>query len=240
MGKEAQQEDFSPTPWTVEELIEAATRIMASTPELFESAGGGKKELNVRLIRDYVVRGMIPRPVRIGREARFGFDHLVHLLAVRVLLRSEKWSLSAIKVSLANVASEELLNSPLARVRSRIEAEYKKAARPERGRAPQDLASVATPPLNPAQLLIEKIKIRHNLGLSESQAKYSAAAFDRVAMPAAAAKRTTREPRSKLHIDLEPGCEVVIDDDRLRSLNKEQIERLAEALKRRLEIEKAR
>jgi len=87
-------------PWTVETLIGAAERIIASDPQLFaHPESENKKDLNVRLIRDYVVREFIPRPERVGREARFGLNHLVQLLAVRVLLRSQKWSLPAIKAS---------------------------------------------------------------------------------------------------------------------------------------------
>ena len=45
------------SPWTVDELIERAERIIASDPRLFaHPESGSNKELNVRLIRDYVVR----------------------------------------------------------------------------------------------------------------------------------------------------------------------------------------
>jgi hypothetical protein len=45
---------------------------------------------------------------------------------------------------------------------------------------------------------------------------------------------------SKLHIELEPGCELVIDAQRMQSLTSEEVERLAEALKSRLKDEAAR
>src|ERR1039458_7828506 len=122
------------SPWTVEKLIEKAERIISADPKLFaHPESESSKELNVRLIRDYVVREFIPRPERVGREARFGLDHLVQLLAVRLLLRSKKWSLPAIKARFAKngmeeLLTEELLNGLLAPVRSRIETEYRKAA----------------------------------------------------------------------------------------------------------------
>jgi hypothetical protein len=113
------------SPWTVETLIGAAERIIASDPQLFaHPESENKKDLNVRLIRDYVVREFIPRPERMGREARFGLNHLVQLLAVRVLLRSQKWSLPAIKASFVTTSSEDLLNGLLNPVRAKVEAEY--------------------------------------------------------------------------------------------------------------------
>ena len=55
------------SPWTVETLIGAAERIIASDPQLFaHPESENKKDLNVRLIRDYVVREFIPRPERMG------------------------------------------------------------------------------------------------------------------------------------------------------------------------------
>jgi hypothetical protein len=44
----------------------------------------------------------------------------------------------------------------------------------------------------------------------------------------------------KLHVQLEPWCEVVMDAQRLKSLTPEEVERLGEALKSRLHDESAR
>ena len=159
MVTSADNMDAKDSPWTVETLIGAAERIIASDPQLFaHPESENKKDLNVRLIRDYVVREFIPRPERVGREARFGLDHLVQLLAVRVLLRSQRWSLPAIKASFATTSSEDLLQGLLASVRPLIENEYCAAAStvPSQAQLPSD--SVQTPQLNPAQLLIEQFK----------------------------------------------------------------------------------
>ena len=156
-SKDKNELDFNGSPWTVEELIESAERVMASDPRLFAHPETGTgKELNVRLIRDYVVREFIPRPVRTGREARFGLDHLVQLVAVRALLRSQKWSLPAIKASFATANTNDLLDGLLSPVRSLIEAEYRMAAGIAESQI-QVAASVQTPLLNPTQsLLIEQ------------------------------------------------------------------------------------
>jgi hypothetical protein len=235
-------EDVSRTPWTVEGLIARAEWIMSSSPGLFPpSAGESNKELNIRLIRDYVVREFIPRPTRVGREARFGLDHLVHLLAVRTLLRGQKWSLPAIKASFVNVSADDLLNGVLEPVRSLVEAEYQKATNAPKTRGPCAEENLGSPPLNAAQLLIEKFK-----AATPSQAKVMephfpqsmAAAF--VTSPAASlSEQRKSESRSKLHIQLQTWCEVVIDVEHLTSLTSEEIEALGEALKRRLQNETA-
>ena len=227
------------SPWTVDELIERAERIIASDPRLFaHPESGSNKELNVRLIRDYVVREFIPRPERVGREARFGLDHLVQLLAVRVLLRSQRWSLPAIKASFATTSTDDLLNKLLAPVQPLIEKEYRAAAGavPSQAQVPSD--SVQTPQLNPAQLLIEQFK-----ATKKPQAK-ATVQFNRTARatpaPASQATQRTVGMSSRLHVELEPWCEVVIDGQRVKSLTSEEVERLGEALKSRLRDETAR
>jgi hypothetical protein len=227
--------------WTVEELIATAEKIISSDPERFaHPEGGSNKELNVRLIRDYVVREFIPRPERVGRESRFGLDHLAQLLAVRLLLRGQKWSLPAIKAS--KTSTEDLLNGMLAPVRSLIEAEYRKATGAAQSRTQGLVAgqSHQTPQLNPAQLLIEHFKAAEH-----PQAKtLGMPLFSKTvrASPSAAslAMQQASGTSSKLHVQLEPWCEVVMDAQRLKSLTPEEVERLGEALKSRLHDESAR
>jgi len=229
------------SPWTVEELIEKAERIIASDPGLFaHPESESNKELNVRLIRDYVVREFIPRPERMGREARFGLDHLVQLLAVRVLLRSQRWSLPAIKASFATTSTEDLLNGLLAPVRSQIAAEYQAAAGATHSRAEAPSDSVQTPRLNPAQLLIEQFK-----ATGKPQVRPSGTAlFNKPAhaapVLASLASQRAAGMSSRLHVELEPWCEVVIDAQRVKSLTPEEVERLGEALKGRLRDETMR
>ena len=250
MADSADNMDAKDSPWTVETLIGAAERIIASDPQLFaHPESENKKDLNVRLIRDYVVREFIPRPERMGREARFGLDHLVQLLAVRVLLRSQKWSLPAIKASFVTTSSEDLLNGLLSPVRAKVEAEYNKATGMAGGRAPVATESVQTPKLNPAQMLIERFKAsKQPEPKPSSSPRFPGASFNIASLssaaraaPAVASPATERAGgSSRLHIELEPGCEVVIDAQRMQSLTSEEVERLGEALKSRLKDEAAR
>ena len=241
MAETNEYRDGGTAPWAVEDLIGAAERIMSSAPELFAPADSEtKKELNVRLIRDYVVREFIPRPVRLGREARFGFDHLVHLLAVRALLRSQKWSLPAIKASFVTSSAEDLLNGVLARVRSRVEAEYRKAAKAQESRTRHAQESVSTPALNPAQLLIEQFKAAKQSPSKSAHLQLRASTISTSAdLSAGGPDRQQHESRSRLHLQLNPWCELVLDAGHIASLTSEEIEFLGEELKRRLRCQKA-
>jgi len=227
--------------WTVEGLIAAADRVISSDPKFFAHPDSeSNKELNVRLIRDYVVREFIPRPERVGREARFGLDHLVQLLAVRVLLRSQRWSLPAIKASFATTSTEELLNGLLAQVRSCIESEYRAGAIPVQGLAQTSADIVRTPHLNPAQLLIEQFKATRKSPTMDAERTLSNKTARATPAPASRATQRTGGMSSRLHVELEPWCEVVIDVQRVKSLTPKEIERLGEALKSRLHDETAR
>jgi hypothetical protein len=229
----------SDTPWTVEELIEHAEKIMAFAPDVFRSSDlDSQKELNVRLIRDYVVRDFIPRPVRVGREARFGLDHLVHLLAVRALLKSHKWSLPAIKASFASTSMEELLDGVLLPVKQRITSAYMRSSKVA-GSQEAKSEPARTPALNPAQLLIEQFKgskTKHLYRPPEAMAARMSLGSRNVDWLAEDAHASS----TKLHLQLEPGCELVIDERRVRGLKPEEIDNLGEALKRLLNEKRKR
>jgi hypothetical protein len=242
--------EIDSAPWTVEGLIGVAERIMAAEPRLFshpDSETG--KDLNVRLIRDYIVREFIPRPERLGRESRFGRDHLIWLLAVRGLLRSQRWSLPAIKTSFKTTSTDELLSGLLAPVRSLIDAEYRKATRQIGERPTTAIEALKTPELNPAQLLIEQFKSKKSTAVRETQAPL----FSRIASasrPAsisremmaslASLQRLHYAVKERTHIEIEPWCEVVMDARRVQSLTVEEVEHLGEALKSHLRTEMAR
>ncbi len=220
-------------PWTVEELIDHAEKIMAIAPDLFRSSDlDSKKELNVRLIRDYVVREFIPRPIRVGREARFGLNHLVHLLAVRALLKSHKWSLPAIKASFASTSLEELLDGVLLPVKQRITSAYLRSSKVAAMREAKG-EPARTPALNPAQILIEQFKSTKSRHFHQAMAPIGAGMNQRSAATDWLDK-DGQESSTKLHLQLEPGCELVIDERRAREIEPEDIERLGDTIKRLL------
>ena len=206
--------DIGRSPWNIDALIQVADRIIASDPQLFALAQiGTNKRLNVRLVRDYAVRGLIPAPNLLRRKSRFGLPHLLHLLAVRVLLGSQKWSLRVIKANLTTTTPQDLLNGLLSPVKVRVQAEYAEAAGLVSGAAECSPDAVSKTCLNAIT------------GATTLLTLQSSAATDK-----------RRAAKSKMHIELEPWCEVVIDAHRLRLLTWAEVDRLTKTLQDHLKV----
>jgi hypothetical protein len=83
---------------------------LASTAEKALAAigmGEGDLSLNARLIRDYTQRGILSRPERQGKEAVYGYQHLVELVAARMLL-SDGWPLAKVSEYVTSAKLSEL------------------------------------------------------------------------------------------------------------------------------------
>jgi hypothetical protein len=76
--------------------------------ELSRATGLSEEELSVRLVRDYAQRDILSRPERQGKEAVYGWRHLVELLAARALL-ADGWPLAKISEHFAITPLEGLL-----------------------------------------------------------------------------------------------------------------------------------
>ena len=73
----------------LEKLIEQAEKV-SSELELKDNT-----EISVRMVRDYIQRGILRDVDRSGRELEFSYQHLLKLVLSRVLL-SDGWSLKKI------------------------------------------------------------------------------------------------------------------------------------------------
>ena len=69
----------------------------------------GDSSPNARLLRHYVTVGVVSRPERRGKEAFFGFRHLVEALVARALLL-DGWPLAKIADLAATTDTEALLS----------------------------------------------------------------------------------------------------------------------------------
>lgn len=76
--------------WSLQEFVVVANALL---PEFLpavenrpDSAGKVREEVNVRLVRHYLGQGLLDENTREGREARYGFRHLLQLLLVRRFL----------------------------------------------------------------------------------------------------------------------------------------------------------
>jgi len=71
----------------------------------------GQEPVNPRLVRHYTTQGLLDKPLKQGREARYRYRHLLQLLAVRRLL-AEGYSASSISSLIGgqgNAVLEDLL-----------------------------------------------------------------------------------------------------------------------------------
>jgi DNA-binding transcriptional MerR regulator len=72
--------------WSLDDLVEVANRFMPDFLPPRQVRGRSQEEVNPRLVRHYTTIGLIDRPARVGKEARYGYRHLLQLLVLRRLL----------------------------------------------------------------------------------------------------------------------------------------------------------
>lgn len=90
----------------VDDLAVAAGSVLASIGAV--AGDDGSASLNTRLIRDYAQRGILSRPERIGKEAIYRYQHLVELVAARILL-NDGWPLAKVSDYVASAKIEDLV-----------------------------------------------------------------------------------------------------------------------------------
>ena len=91
---------------SLEELVQAASDLLAAAPE---PADARVQPLpDARTIRYYQTSGLVDRPLRYaGREARYGYRHLLQVLAVKLLQRHGH-RLARIQNALAGLTDDRL------------------------------------------------------------------------------------------------------------------------------------
>lgn len=93
--------------WSLTEFVDAANALLPGfLPK--DTSGRLADDVNPRLVRHYATLGLLPEPAKEGREARYLFEHLAHLLAVRKLL-AEGFGSAAIRDALAGRSADELV-----------------------------------------------------------------------------------------------------------------------------------
>lgn len=139
-------------PWerrefSVTELAETADRVLTA---IGFAAGDDASGMNMRLIRDYTQRGILTRPERSGREARYGYRQLVELVAARVLL-SDGWPLAKVALYIQSTPLEQLeaLAAPRPPATSAVRAVRDIRARYRSGGSASSPGAAATPPSAP-------------------------------------------------------------------------------------------
>lgn len=83
--------------WDLEAFVQVANDLLPQyLPPAADTRSRSAEAVNPRLVRYYTTQGVLDRPARQGREARYTYRHLLQLLVVRRLL-AEGYSTTAIQ-----------------------------------------------------------------------------------------------------------------------------------------------
>lgn len=143
--------------WDLDALVDTANDLLPQfLPDLGDPQGRSPETVNPRLVRYYTTQGVIDRPLRQGREARYTYRHLLQLLVVRRLL-PEGYSTTAIQPIAAKPNGDleallqggvqltvETANPALAFLQS-VQARWSKTAPPESSAPPPAPAARSAP-----------------------------------------------------------------------------------------------
>ena len=192
----------------LEKLIEQAEKV-SSELELKDNT-----EISVRMVRDYIQRGILGDVDRSGRELEFSYQHLLKLVLSRVLL-SDGWSLKKIgeHFELTNTQDlEDLMPkqgnpalSVIKRLRSSVDGT---ATRMSREPAPNAAYSVSRQAAKRTSIQHEMKSALRKLGLPED-----GPATEEITLLA-----------------ITPWFQALLQKDRLRTLTLEEAEEVGQAV----------
>ena len=192
---------------------------------------------SVRLVRDYVSRGLLGVVERAGKELLFEYEQLLRFIVVRVMLE-DGWSLGKIQdqLALSSLSEiEDLLPSEnkramdtIERLRAAVRSESSLSARSER----------LSPPVSMSDPMMD-VEASYS-----SQPKFSVSErLSRRARESSSIQREMREALNKLNIPsdgppmedlkliaLAPWCQVLLTDERFQKLTVQEARDLGDAL----------
>lgn len=198
----------------IDDLTESAREIL-----LRQIPDAKASDISVRLVRDYAQRGILSRAERAGKEVRYGFRHLLELVAARGLLM-DGWPLAKIAGYFGTCSDTDL-----ERLVPDIAPENRALSTVQRFLAASD-ANVGS--MN---------------GLREEPRPLSKDPFtDRAAVMAERRTALTEnmarlgsdeeqlQPRSMTHLRITEWCDVLIETSRLEALSLEDADDLGQAV----------
>ena len=80
---------------TLEGFVETINDCLPQCLPESTTGGRGQESVNARLVRHYTTQGLLDKPLKQGREARYVYRHVLQLLALRRLL-ADGYSISSI------------------------------------------------------------------------------------------------------------------------------------------------
>jgi hypothetical protein len=214
--------------WSLDQFVKVATTLLV-TLGIEKDDGHDPFELKDRLVRYYTSGGAMTRPGRKGKEVRYGYEHLVQVLATRQLL-NDGWPL-------AKVASF-IQSSALGDLEAMLPDEASPGTQPRRpDNKPVRVQSVARRHLR--DLLAEPPE---SLAFLDEQSSMSArmqefesnALRNRIGMAgtwqALGHEAGPPDWKDAATIDLTSWCRVVIDVEELRNMPAAQADLIGDAL----------
>jgi hypothetical protein len=213
---------------------------------------------NERLVRYYTGEGSMSKPGRDGREARYGFGHLVEFLVTRMLLK-DGWPLSKISQFMSSsdpVSLEQMLPSePMTPAEREVRAIKRSMKRAIDDDVPDADAAVSVSRMEPKAFLQRSVSYSKTMPDAQRLEAEEAQLFEPQASPSASQKMldlqgSMARGRSSLShllhsigfgkhrpewketasIDLTPWCTITFDAEQLRRLPHAAFDPLGEAL----------
>lgn len=189
---------------------------------------------NPRLIRDYVSRGIMSKPERVGKEARYGFRHLVEFLACRQLV-SDGWPLSKIADDFSRSSFEEIRalipgqgqpNEALDLIRS-----FRRLEVFEQNEAPLPFKRVAPPAMSATEPDIFSTRSRRDLQNRAQLRNFEKTQDYQRALNAFDESLFSVIRQDMTAFQLASWIVLLIDQTRLENLTRDEIEEIGEAVK---------
>lgn len=215
--------------WSLDQFVKVATTLLV-TLGIEKDDGHDPFELKDRLVRYYTSGGAMTRPGRKGKEVRYGYEHLVQVLATRQLL-NDGWPLAKV-ASFIQSSSLEELEAMLPDEASAAAPRHKptsvsRRAKPFGGEEHSDAF---------AQLVnrMDFIEQRPPSMSARMQEFESKALRNRIDMAGTwqslGHEGDAPEWREAATIDLTSWCRVVVDVEELRNMHPAQAELIGDAL----------
>lgn len=93
--------------WSLEELVQIANELLPQFLPEEKAHTRVREEVTPRLVRYYTSQGLLDEPLKVGREARYTYRHLLQVLLVRRLL-TEGYGASVINTLARSKQDSEL------------------------------------------------------------------------------------------------------------------------------------
>jgi len=192
---------------------------------------------SVRLVRDYVSRGLLGNMERVGKELLFQYEQLLRFIVVRVML-DDGWSLGKIQEQFALSTPSEIEDFLPSESKKAIDAieRLRAAVKSEQNiKSSTRGGSRSEPEPSPMMDLQASYGPSPRFGLSER--------LNRKARASSSIQKEMREALNKLNIPsdgppvedlkliaLAPWCQVLLADDRFQKLTVQEARDLGDAL----------